>query len=45
MNEEVDLLRQSGFDGVIGKPINVAAFPGLIVRVVQGETIWHISQA
>lgn len=45
MNEEVDLLRESGFDGVIGKPINVANFPALLKRVSNGETIWHISDS
>ncbi|MFW5748285.1 MAG: response regulator [Chloroflexota bacterium] len=44
MNEEVQLLRESGFDGVIGKPINVATFPGLIQRVIQGESIWYITE-
>jgi two-component system chemotaxis sensor kinase CheA len=43
MNEEVKLLQESGFDGVIGKPINVASFPTLIERVANGETIWHIT--
>lgn len=43
MNEEVELLKQSGFDGVIGKPINVASFPRLIQRVIAGETIWHVT--
>ena len=42
MNEEVDLLRESGFDGVIAKPINVAEFPNLIARVAKGESVWHI---
>jgi len=44
MNEEIELLRQSGFDGVIGKPINVASFPKLLNRITQGETVWHISE-
>lgn len=43
MNEEVELLKNTGFDGVIGKPINVANFPSILERVVSGETIWHIS--
>lgn len=43
MNEEVALLKQSGFDGVIGKPIQVTSFPDLIQRVLNGESIWHIS--
>lgn len=43
MNEEVTLLRSSGFSGAIGKPVNVANFPKLIQRVLNGETIWHIT--
>ncbi|MBN2303985.1 MAG: response regulator [Anaerolineae bacterium] len=43
MNEEVELLKRSGFDGVIGKPINVASFPRLLERVAQGESIWYIT--
>jgi CheY-like chemotaxis protein len=44
MNEEVELLKQSGFDGVIAKPINVMDFPALIQRVAHGESIWHIAE-
>ena len=44
MNEEVELLRESGFDGVIGKPINVAHFPTLIERVTSGESVWHVTE-
>lgn len=43
MSEEVVLLKKSGFDGVIGKPIQVTSFPSLIQRVLNGESIWHIS--
>jgi CheY-like chemotaxis protein len=44
MNEEVDLLKSSGFDGVIGKPISVQQFPILIQQVIQGEAIWHVTE-
>src|SRR5271165_529803 len=30
MNEEVEILRQAGFDAVIGKPINIDIFPTLL---------------
>lgn len=43
MNEEVDLLKEKGFDSVIAKPVNVAKFPELIQRIADGETIWDIS--
>ncbi len=42
MNEEVAKLRQSGFDGAIGKPLSVATFPDLVSRILDGETVWHI---
>jgi CheY-like chemotaxis protein len=43
MNDEVTLLRTSGFDGAIGKPINVATFPDTIQAILDGVDIWHIS--
>jgi CheY-like chemotaxis protein len=43
MNEEVSMLRESGFNGVIAKPINVTTFPDLLERIIQGESIWHIA--
>lgn len=42
MNEEVDRLRQAGFNGVIPKPLNMDSFPGLLERIVQGEEVWNI---
>lgn len=41
MNEEVELLRQAGFDGVIGKPLNAGTFPDLFERILNGEKIWR----
>jgi two-component system cell cycle response regulator DivK len=43
MNEEVQKLKQSGFDGAIAKPLNVRVFPQLMQRLLNGETIWHIA--
>lgn len=43
MNEEVEKLRASGFDGAIGKPVSVQNFPGLIQRVLEGEAVWHVA--
>jgi CheY-like chemotaxis protein len=42
MNEEVEQLRESGFDGAIAKPLSVQEFPSLIERIVRGEHVWHI---
>lgn len=43
MNEEVDKLEQSGFDGAIAKPLNKDAFPELVQRILRGEKVWHIT--
>ena len=42
MNEEVERLRKSGFDGAIGKPITLSAFPVVIERILNGESIWQV---
>ena len=42
MNEEVEKLRESGFDGAIGKPITLTSFPSSIERLLQGERVWQI---
>ena len=41
MNEEVENLRQSGFDGAIGKPLSIQTFPKLMTRILQGELVWY----
>lgn len=43
MNEEVDKLRESGFDGVLAKPISEVTFPNLLSRLLNGEHIWNIT--
>lgn len=43
MDEEVNLLKQSGFNGMCGKPIQVAAFPSLIRRILGGEDVWTVT--
>ncbi len=42
MNEEVERLRKSGFDGAIGKPIPLSMFPIVIERILNGESIWQV---
>jgi CheY-like chemotaxis protein len=42
MNEEVERLRKSGFDGAIGKPIVLSTFPVVIERIINGESIWQV---
>lgn len=43
MNEEVQQLRTSGFDGTIGKPLDAATFQSLIARIEAGEAVWEIA--
>mgnify|MGYP005848038349 CR=1 FL=1 len=43
MNEEVEKLRRSGFDGAIAKPLSIVSFPDLIERIIGGEMVWHIA--
>ncbi len=42
-NEEVSLLKHSGFNGAIAKPLDIEAFPGLIARIMDGESVWYIT--
>jgi CheY-like chemotaxis protein len=42
MNEEVERLRKSGFDGAIGKPISLSIFPVVIERIMNSESIWQV---
>lgn len=42
MNEEVEKLRKSGFDGAIGKPISMSTFPSIMKRFLKGESVWQI---
>jgi two-component system cell cycle response regulator DivK len=43
MNEEVQTLRNAGFDGAIGKPIDQIEFPDLFERILRGDAIWRIT--
>jgi len=43
MIEEVRQLQTAGFDGAISKPIDHRKFPGLLERIVEGESVWNIS--
>ena len=42
MSEEVARLKRTGFDGAIAKPLNIEAFPGLISKIMNGESVWYI---
>jgi CheY-like chemotaxis protein len=43
MNEEVERLRACGFDGAVGKPLNMGGFPALMERILDGEMVWYVS--
>ena len=42
MNEEVQMLKEAGFDGAIAKPIDQLVFPDLLNQVLEGEEVWNI---
>ena len=42
MNEEISMLRDAGFDGVIAKPLDQGTFPELLTRILQGEQVWRV---
>jgi len=43
MNEEIQKLRDSGFDGAIGKPLMLSAFPSLLQKIADGNSVWSIT--
>lgn len=43
MNEEVQKLRDSGFDGAIAKPVNIRVFPDQIKSILKGEEVWSVT--
>lgn len=43
MNEEVEAMREKGFDGTISKPLSVSTFPGLIQHIAEGESVWYVA--
>lgn len=42
MNEEVQQLRTAGFNSVFSKPIDQDHFAAMLMRILQGEPIWHV---
>lgn len=42
MNEEIEILKQSGFQGVIAKPLNIDEFPNLVQQIMNGKAIWYV---
>jgi len=44
MNEEINRLKQAGFDGVLAKPLNFHTFPDTVDRILDGEKIWTVKR-
>lgn len=42
MNEEIQQLKNAGFDGVIAKPIDMETFPSLLEQILHGKKIWTV---
>lgn len=43
MNEEVNQLRNAGFDGGIGKPLDSDTFPELFEKLERQQAVWKIT--
>jgi len=41
-SDDVERLKQAGFDGLIGKPIRSQIFLELLKRILVGESIWFV---
>lgn len=44
MNEEINRLKEAGFDGVLAKPLNFHTFPDMLNRILEGEKIWIVKR-
>ena len=38
---EIDVVRQHGFDGFLGKPLDSARFPQQLARILNREPVWE----
>ena len=43
MDSEIAQLRSSGFNGAISKPLQLTNFPTLIERILNGESVWTVT--
>lgn len=43
MATDIELLRNQGFNGLIGKPIRMQVFPELLNKIFAGEEVWYVS--
>jgi len=42
MNEEINRLKEAGFDGVLAKPLNFHTFPDTFERILSSERVWTV---
>ncbi|MCU0463912.1 MAG: response regulator [Anaerolineae bacterium] len=42
MNEEVQTLKEAGFDSILSKPIDLDNFTDMLARIMHGEKIWYV---
>ena len=40
MASDIERLKETGFSGMIGKPIRTRIFPSLVQRILEGDTVW-----
>jgi CheY-like chemotaxis protein len=38
---EINVVKQLGFDGFLGKPLDNARFPDQLARILRGEPVWE----
>ena len=43
--EQINKARAAGFDGFLGKPLDMDRFPDQIRRILAGESVWEVSYA
>lgn len=41
--EQINKARAAGFDGFLGKPLDMDRFPDQISRILSGEAVWELS--
>jgi two-component system, cell cycle response regulator DivK len=42
--EQIKKSRQAGFNGFIGKPLDIDRFPDQIQRILSGEQVWELGE-
>jgi two-component system cell cycle response regulator DivK len=42
-SEQLEKSRQQGFDGFLGKPLDMDRFPDQIRRILNGDPVWELS--